>query len=113
MSGALNTAIPDRERPRLQLLEWKRIDKGALVGRATALLPSGLQIGDIGIFTKDGRSWAQLPSEAMRDADGQPLKDDRGKTRYRSPLKWTTRELQDGFSAALVALIEAEHGRLS
>ena len=100
------------DRPKIQLLEWKRIDKGALVGRAAALLPNGLQISDIGIFTKDGRSWAQLPSEAMRDADRQPLKDDRGKVRYRSPLKWTTRELQDHFSDALVALIEAEHGHL-
>ena len=88
MNSTLNVAAPARERSKtMQLLEWKRIDKGALVGRATALLPSGLQIGDIGVFTKDGRSWAQLPSEAMRDAEGQPLKDDRGKTRYRSPLK--------------------------
>lgn len=98
---------------RMQLLDWKRIGKGALVGRATILLPSGLQIAEVGIFQKDGRSWAQLPSEPMRDAAGQLLKDDRGKTRYRSPLKWATRELQDGFSSALVGLIEAEHGRLS
>ena len=101
------------DKPRtMELLDWKRIDKGALVGRATILLPSGLQIGDIGVFTKDAQSWAQLPSEAMRDADGQLLKDDRGKPRYRSPLKWATRELQERFSAALIALIEAEHGRL-
>ena len=98
---------------RMQLLDWKPIRKGALVGRATVLLPSGLQIADIGIFQKHDRSWAQLPSEPMRDAAGQLLKDDRGKTRYRSPLKWATRELQDGFSSALVGLIEAEHGRLS
>jgi hypothetical protein len=94
----------------MQLLDWKRIDKGALVGRATVLLPSGLRISDIGIFQKDGRCWAQLPSEPMRDASGQLLKDDRGKSRYRSPLKWSTKALQDGFSAALVGLIEAEHG---
>src|SRR2546423_8386592 len=97
----------------MQLLEWRRIDKGALVGRATVLLPIGLQITDIGIFTKDSQSWAQMPSEAMRDADGQLLKDDRGKTHYRSRLKWATRELQERFSAALIALIEAEHGQLA
>jgi hypothetical protein len=49
----------------------------------------------------------------MRDGDGQPLKDERGKARYRSAIKWSSRELQDGFSAALVALIEAEHGGLN
>jgi hypothetical protein len=97
----------------MQLLEWKRLDKGALVGRATVLLPSGLQISDIGIFRKDGESWSQLPSEPMRDAEGHILKDSiTGKTRYRSPLKWSTRELQQRFSEVLVALIEAEHGRL-
>jgi hypothetical protein len=84
----------DRDRPRMQLLEWQRIDKGALVGRAMVLLPSGLQISDIG------------------NADGQLVKDDRGKIRYRSALKWATRELQDGFSAALITLIEAEHGAI-
>jgi hypothetical protein len=94
----------------MRLLDLKRIDRGALLARATVLLPSGLQISDIGIFQKDGRCWAQLPSEPMRDAEGQLLKDDRGKTRYRSPLKWSTKALQDGFSAALVGLIEAEHG---
>jgi DNA-binding SARP family transcriptional activator len=97
----------------MQLLDWKRIDKGAIRGRATVLLPIGLQIADIGVFTKDAQSWAQMPSEAMRDADGQLLKDDRGKTRYRSPLRWATRELQERFSAALIALIEAEHGPLA
>lgn len=97
----------------LQLLDWKRIDKGALIGRATVLLPSGLQISDVGIFTKDGRTWAQMPAEAMRDADGQLLKDERGKTRYRSPLKWATRDLQDGFSAAVVAAVEAQHGPIA
>jgi len=101
------------ERPRLQLLEWKRIDKGALVGRATVLLPSGLQIGEVGVFTKEGRNWAQLPSELMRDGEGQPVTDSRGKARYRSALKWTTRELQDGFSAAVVQAIEAQHGSLA
>jgi hypothetical protein len=106
------TAIEVVERARLQLLEWRRVDKGALVGRAAVRLPNGLQISDIGIFMKDGRSWAQLPSEMMRDAEGQAIKDDRGKPKYRSPLKWT-RELRDGFSAALVTLIEAEHGSVS
>src|SRR4051812_19189494 len=103
----------DSDRPRMRLLDWKRINKGALVGRATVLLPIGLQISDVGIFTKEGRSWAQLPSEPMRDADGQLVKDDRGKTRYRSPLKWATKELQDDWSTLLVGLVEAEHGRLA
>ena len=38
------------------------------------------------------------------------LKDDRGKVRYRSTIKWSTRELQERFSFVLIALIEATHG---
>jgi hypothetical protein len=103
---------PNRDRPRMQLLEWKRVGKGALVAHATVLLPSGLRIGDVAIFQKDGTQWAQLPSGPMRHAEGELLKDDRGKIRYRSPLKWKTRELQERFSHALIELIEAERGAL-
>lgn len=95
---------------RMQLLDWKRIDRGALLGRAKVLLPCGLEIADIGLFRKEGQTWAQLPSEAMRDAAGQVIKDDRGKARYRSPLKWSSRDLQERFSQALTALVDAEHG---
>jgi hypothetical protein len=98
------------DRPRMRLLGWERIDKGALIGRAHIRLPSGLEIADVGIFQKDGRRWAQLPAEAMRDRTGELLKDERGKTRYRSALKWQTRDLQERFSFALIELIEAERG---
>ncbi len=106
MSGALF------DRPRLLLIDWHPIGKGALVGKAKVKLPIGLEIADVGIFEKGDRRWAQLPSEMMRDMAGQALKDDNGRVRYRSSLKWATRELQDGFSAAVIAAIEGEHGPL-
>jgi hypothetical protein len=93
----------------MRLLEWKPIDKGFLVGRAKVLLPNGLEIADIGIFSKDGRVWSQMPAQQMRDADGRPITDDRGKTRYASSIRWSTRDLQDGFSEALIALVGDKH----
>jgi hypothetical protein len=98
----------------LQLREWKPITgAGALLGRAAAeLLPIGLCISDIGVFRKDGRCWAQLPSEPQRDRDGQVVKDGRGKVQYRSALRWRDRELQDQFSRALIEAIERQHGPL-
>ena len=35
-----------------------------------------------------------------------------GKKRYRSSFRWASRELQDGFSEAVIAAVEAEHGPL-
>jgi hypothetical protein len=96
----------------LRLLDWRRVDKGALVGWATIMLPSGLQITDIGIFQRGDDRWASLPSEQMRDPSGQVIRDERGKVRYRSPLKWSTRELQEGFSRAVIEAIETAGGPL-
>ena len=93
----------------MQLLAWTGIGKGALVGRAKVRLPSGLEIADIAIFAKDGRSWAQLPAQVVRDADGRPLTDERGKVRYVSSIKWSTWELQEAFSNALVTLVRIQH----
>jgi hypothetical protein len=95
-------------RPKIRLLDWHGVGKGALLGRAKVRLPNGLEIADIGVFTKGGRIWAHLPAQAMRDAEGRAITDDRGKLRYTSPIRWSTKALQDGFSAALIALIRAE-----
>lgn len=98
-----------KPRARTQLLEWKAIHKGALVGRAKIRLPIGLEIADIGIFTKDGRFWAQVPAQQMRDGEGRPLTDDRGKPRYVSSLRSSTKALQDGFSDAMTALVREKY----
>jgi hypothetical protein len=97
--------------PRMRLLDWKPLSAGALLGRASVEL-NGLVISDVGIFAKDGARWSQMPAEPMRDRDGQLLKGENGKVRYRSPLKWKTRELQERFSHALISAIEAQHGAL-
>ncbi len=96
---------------RMKLRTWRPNRKGALVGHAAITLPNQLEISDIAIFSKDGSRWAQFPSEPMRDAEGQVIRDDRGKIKYRSALKWATRELQERFSHALIEAIEAEHGQ--
>jgi hypothetical protein len=103
------------DRPQMVLLDYQPIaGAGALLGRAKVRLPIGLEIAEIGIFKKDGRKWAQLPSEMLRDYQtGQPIKDDRsGKPKYRSTSRWATRELQEGWSEKLIALIEARYGAI-
>jgi hypothetical protein len=106
--------VPDNtDRLGLQLREFRAIaNAGALIGRATAEFTGGLVISDIGVFAKDGRLWAQLPAEPQRDRDGQILKDDRGKAKYRSALRWRDRGLQDQFSHQLIEAIERQYGPL-
>jgi hypothetical protein len=101
----MTAANPPRKS--MKLLAWTPIGKGTLIGRAKVLLPIGLEIDGIGLFrTENGARWAQLPSELMRGSDGQPLKNAAGKDRYRSFLRWSSKDLQERFSAALFALIE-------
>jgi hypothetical protein len=67
------------DHPRMKLLAWQPIGKGALVGKAKVRLPIGPEIDGVAIFRRAGGArWAQLPCERMRDPDGRPLLDDRG-----------------------------------
>src|SRR4051794_14391881 len=88
--NTLTDTAPDA--PRMRLIDWKPLTAGLLRGRAAVEL-NDLVISVIRIFERDGARWSQMPSESMRGHDGQILKDDRGKTRYRSLLKWKSREL--------------------
>jgi hypothetical protein len=96
----------------MQLLDCERIiGAGALIAKATVRLPIGLVIADIGIFRRDdGTRWAQMPSEPMRDRDGQPPHDARGKVQYRTSIKWESRELQSRWSDAVLALVDDRLG---
>jgi hypothetical protein len=105
-----NTSGEPPPRRSLILLAWAPINRGPLAGRARVLLPCQLEISDIGVFVQGNMRWCQLPSELLRDSDGAVLKDNRGKLRYRSALKWATRDLQERFSHTLIELIEATHG---
>lgn len=89
----------------MRVLEWHPINKGSLVGKARIWLPCGLEISDVAVFEKDGRRWATLPSEPQRGQDGQPIKDDRGKIKYRTLIGWQSRELQSRWAEALIDLL--------
>jgi len=94
-------------------IDWLRaeIGVGVLLGRTKVLLPNGLEIDGIGLFRrKDGARWAQMPSEAVRNPEGEPVKDERGKLRYRTAVGWTSRGLQERFSQAIFDWIEAAAG---
>jgi hypothetical protein len=93
----------------MRLLSWKAVRKGDLVGFATVMLPIGLKVVDCPVLVSHGKVWAALPSKPQVDKDGRQRIGADGKPAYAVILEWRSRELADGFSAAVVALVRAEH----
>jgi hypothetical protein len=105
---------------RIVLLSWQPIaNAGALVGRCTIALSFGsaaLQISDCAVFQRpDGGRWIGFPAELMRDSEGQPLLDDKGRKKYKTSLRWATRDHHSRWSEAVLDRIDdwetAERGK--
>lgn len=91
----------------LVLREFRAFKRNSLRGFATVELPSGLIIKDIPVLESGNGRWAALPSKPQIK-DGSPVLKD-GKLQYTPILEWRSRELSDGFSEAVVSLIEDNH----
>jgi hypothetical protein len=102
-------APPPAERSRMQLLAWKPMRKGKLLGFARVLLPIGLQIGDIPVLAGRNGAFAALPAKPQIDSQGRVKRDDRGKAFYVPVLEWRDRDLSSRFSDTVVALVLEAH----
>jgi hypothetical protein len=100
---------PAPERPRMRLVSWKPLIKGALRGFATLELPIGLKLIDCPILIGRDGPWASLPSKPQVDKEGRQKVDVNGKRAFEPVLEWRDRALSDRFSDAVVALVRAEH----
>jgi hypothetical protein len=94
---------------RLELLEFRAMVKGALVGFATVRLPIGLEISDIPVLVSHGKAWASMPSKPQMGQDGMPRRGADNKILYAPILKWRSAELKNRFSDAVVALVREKH----
>jgi hypothetical protein len=66
----------------------------------------GLRLKDIAIHEKGNSRWAQLPTKPQMK-DGALVKNADGKLEYFSIAEFTSREIRDAFSAAVIrALLE-------
>jgi hypothetical protein len=94
---------------RLELIEFRPMVKGALVGFATVRLPIGLIIADIPILVSFGKAWASMPSKPQLTADGTPRRGADGKVLYVAILRWQSGDLKNRFSDAVIALVRQHH----
>jgi hypothetical protein len=96
---------PSSDRPRMRLVSWKPLIKGALRGFVTIELPIGLKLIDCPILIGRDGPWASLPSKPQIDKEGRQKSDVNGKRAFEPVLEWRDRGLSDRFSAAVIDLV--------
>ena len=89
--------------------DWRPMRKNSLLGFARVELPSGMVVHDVTILTGERGPWASPPSKPMVGKDGTVLTDDKGKARYSPIIEFTSKEVRDRFSAAVVDALRASH----
>jgi len=93
----------------VKVSEWKPINRGALLGTCTVTLPSGMVLCEVSIFQSDTSLWAAPPSKPMIDRDGYVVTDNTGKRRYATIIEFTSKELRDRWSAAVIEALRAAY----
>ena len=92
-----------------RIIEWRPLRRNSLLGFAKIELPSGMVISDVTILSGDRGPWASPPSKPMLDRDGVAMKDQRGKIRYSPLIEFTSKEIRDRWSAAVIVAMRAAH----
>ncbi len=77
----------------MKIIDFRSVRKGSLVGFCAVEMPSGMIIRDVGIFEKDGSTWASPPSRQFTANDG--------KVRYQPIVEFTTKEIRDKWTNAV------------
>jgi hypothetical protein len=93
----------------IQILEFRPLRKRSLVGFAKVEQPPGMIITDVVILTGDRGPWASPPSKPMLGADGVVLKSDNGKIRYTPIIEFTSREVRNRWSAAVIEALRKSY----
>jgi DNA-binding cell septation regulator SpoVG len=93
----------------IQIRDRRPLRKGSLLGFAKIELPSGMVITDVTILTGDRGPWASPPSKPMIDRDGVAMKDAAGKVRYSPIIEFTSKEVRERFSAAVIDGLRASN----
>lgn len=73
------------------------------------LTETHLKIFDVGLFEKDGRRWASLPSKPKINREGHVIRGKDDKIEYAPVMAFASREASDQFSKAAINAVLAEH----
>ncbi len=93
----------------IRILDWKPLRRDSLLGFAKVEHPSGMVVSDVTILNGDRGPWASPPSKPMIGADGVALKGDSGKLRYSPIIEFTSREVRNRWSDAVIEAMRSAH----
>jgi hypothetical protein len=94
----------------ISITKWAPLRRTTLRGFAEVSFGPSLLISDVCLHSKNGMSWASLPSKPMIAKDGSVLRDAAGKIRYTPILSWSDKTAADRFSEAVVVALIQSHG---
>lgn len=93
----------------ITISEWKPLHRATLRGFLTVHLPSGMNLHEVSVHTRDGVWWVMPASKAMLSKDGTALRDENNKIRYTQIISFTSRATRDRFiEEVLAALRQAQ-----
>ena len=86
----------------IRCLTFRPLHRNTLVGFATIkIVELEMEIYDVAIHQKNRSKWTQLPAKAQIK-DGELVKDQRGKIQYWRVLDFTSAQVRDAFSRAVI-----------
>lgn len=80
-----------------------------LRGFLTVRLPSGLVLHDVTLHQGEDGCWVGMPSKPMLDADGNVVRDERGRIRYVNLINFSTRARRNALSQQILAAVQAKY----
>ena len=100
------------EQARINCLSFKPYRSGTLRGFASIDVPKmRLRVHSVVLHEKDGRRWAQLPSQPLV-RDGELVRDEAKKLKYSPPvLEFDDQDIARAFSDAIVQAVEVYDAR--
>lgn len=92
-----------------KILDFRQVTKNSLIGFAKVEFPSGLVISDVTVLKGERGPWASPPSKPMVSRDGTVMKGDDGKVRYTPIIEFTSKEIRNRWSDAVIEAMRAAH----
>lgn len=93
----------------LKLLNWRPLPRNNLIGFAKIELASGMIVSEVAILKSASGVWASPPGRPMIGPGGVVLKDEDGRVRHSTVIEFTSREIRDLWSAAVVEAVRAAY----